>query len=79
MDNDAELLNTLMFTVKKLTEGAVAGHYQILKCIAVVSPAVRFIEFENYAYTMEQIEQMGQEAIDSDSSMKGYKVKITVQ
>lgn len=75
---DDDLLDTLHFKVKELHDEQVAGHYQIVSCTAVVPPSVRVIEFENYAYTMEQIEQMGQQTIDADSRMKGFKIKIAV-
>ena len=77
MDNE-DNMNTLEFRVKKITGGAFDGYYQIISCTAVVPPSVRMIEFENHAYSMDHIKKRGQEIIETDSRMEGYKVKITV-
>ena len=75
----ADDIEKLVFVLRQLTEGKVAGYFQIINCTAVIPPSVRFFTFDNYAYTLDEINQLGAQTIAEDGRMKDYKVVIEYQ
>jgi hypothetical protein len=73
----ADKLNKLVFKLRKLTAGATAGYFQILSCTAILPPSVRFFEFDNFAYTLDDIKELGAQTIaENPERMKGFDILI---
>lgn len=76
-DDACEDHRRLTITYEEIAEGEFKGYFRVVSVLAITPPSVTMIDVEDAAYTMEEMQRIGDHHVKNNSRMQGYRVELT--